>query len=94
MQPQAIYARRLKEEFLHWLNGKVEQMSEHPQPDPLEATVRSVPLDLDDGPDRVIEQENLGPGAREGGGEWPSPLTPPRGPAPGTVHAPNEQGHA
>ena len=31
----------------------------------------------------VIRQEDLGPGEREGGGEWPDPHTPARGPSPG-----------
>jgi hypothetical protein len=52
---------------------------------PGDKSVRSVPLDLDDGPDRVIEQQNASPETIEGGGEWPSADTPPRGPAPGTV---------
>ena len=52
---------------------------------PDDKAVRSVPLDLDDGPDRVIEQQNASPENVEGGGEWPSLDTPPRGPAPGTV---------
>jgi hypothetical protein len=68
-------------------------MPEPQQPSnaPSEDEVRSVPLDLDEGEDRVIEQENVGRENMAGGGEWPSPSTPPRGPAPGTV-AENDPG--
>jgi hypothetical protein len=31
-----------------------------------------------------LQQMNTGPDNMEGSGEWPSPHTPPRGPAPGT----------
>lgn len=30
-----------------------------------------------------LEQQNVGPGGQEGGGEWPHPATPPQDPAPG-----------
>jgi hypothetical protein len=43
----------------------------------------SVPLDVDEGADVVIEQENIGKGEELGGGEFPDPGTPPRDPAPG-----------
>ena len=45
----------------------------------------SEPLDLDEGPDRVIVQQNTGIRNMEGSGEWPDPDAEPRGPAPGTV---------
>ncbi len=39
---------------------------------------RSEPLDLDEGEDDVvIEQQNVGRAVAEGGGEWPDPHTPP-----------------
>jgi hypothetical protein len=58
-----------------------------PQPSnqPIDEQVRTVPLDDDDNPDRVVPQQSTGPGNREGSGEWPDPHTPPRGPAPGTA---------
>jgi len=46
----------------------------------LEETVRSTPIGEDD---TVLEQQNVGPGGQEGGGEWPDPDTPPRDSAPG-----------
>jgi len=30
-----------------------------------------------------VQQQNVGPGNEEGGGEWPDPDAPPRPPAPG-----------
>ena len=50
-----------------------------PQTDPHDSKVRSVPLPPDED---VITQENQGPEGL-GGGEWPDPEEPPRGPAPG-----------
>lgn len=50
---------------------------------PDEDQVTSVPLPDDDGDDVVIVQQNAGPEAVQGGGEWPSPTTEPTGPAPG-----------
>jgi len=47
--------------------------------------VTSVPLPTEDGGDAVIAQQNAGPESEDGGGEWPSPATPARGPAPGTT---------
>jgi hypothetical protein len=44
----------------------------------------SVPLETDDG-EVVIEQQNVGPGVEEGGGEFPDPHTPPQQPAPGAA---------
>ena len=37
----------------------------------------SAPLEDEDGDTYVIEQQNVGPGNEEGGGEWPDPDTPP-----------------
>ena len=45
--------------------------------------VESTTLDEDD--ERVIAQQNTGGENMAGGGEWPDPDTPPRGPAPGTA---------
>jgi hypothetical protein len=38
-----------------------EEPEQSERPDPLEATAQSVPFDLDEGPDQVIEQQNIGP---------------------------------
>ena len=48
-------------------------------------SVRSVPLEDEDGDEYVIGQQNQGRGDTEGSGEWPSPGTPPRAPAPGSA---------
>jgi hypothetical protein len=45
----------------------------------------SVPLDTEDADDVVIEQQNVGPGVEDGGGEFPDPDAPPQEPAPGAV---------
>ncbi len=60
---------------------------ESPQPSnqPIDEQVRTEPLDLDEGPDRVIAQSVAGPANVEGGGEWPDPDAEPTGPAPGTA---------
>ncbi len=50
----------------------------------IDEQVRTVPLDGEDGAERVLAQENTGWANVEGGGEWPDPDAPPRGPAPGT----------
>ena len=39
-----------------------------------------------------LDQQNVGPGGEEGGGEWPDPETPPTGPAPGTETEPRPSG--
>jgi hypothetical protein len=44
--------------------------------DPEAALYTSEPIDTDDGP-VVIQQQNVGRGNEEGGGEWPDPHTPP-----------------
>ena len=56
-----------------------------PSNQPIEEQVRTVPLDEADAPDQVLAQENSGPGNMVGGGEWPDPDAPARGPAPGTA---------
>lgn len=56
-----------------------------PQPsdDTTDKSVRSEPLDLVEGDDVVIEQQNVGPGNELGGGEFPDRDTPPTEAAPG-----------
>lgn len=49
-------------------------MSDTPEED---KHTRSEPLDLDEGEDVVIEQQNVGRPNTDGGGEWPDPDTPP-----------------
>lgn len=59
------------------------ERDEAPVSHPVDKEVETVDL-----PDiGVIRQESSGPGEREGGGEWPDPHTPPRGPSPGAGHA-------
>lgn len=60
------------------------------EPDPHEDKVRSVPLPTEEG-DVVVAQENLSPEVAAGGGEWPDPDTPPRGPAPGSAGPEGEE---
>ena len=49
-----------------------------PEPEPSdEKLYTSEPLEKDDGETYVIRQQNVGPGNEFGGGEWPSPETPP-----------------
>ena len=55
------------------------------QPPDEDTSVESVPLDLDEGDDVVIEQENVGRENMQGGGEWPDPDTPPSDAAPGSL---------
>jgi hypothetical protein len=47
--------------------------------------VVSEPLDLSEDDDEVVEQQNVGPGNRQGGGEWPDPGAPPSDAAPGSA---------
>lgn len=54
-----------------------------PTDEPIDQSVESVPLEDDEGNVEPIRQQNVGPAAEEGSGEWPDPATPPRGPAPG-----------
>lgn len=56
-----------------------------PGMDPGDEQVESEPLDLDEGPDEVIQQQNAGPGIELGGGEFPDRGTPARPPAPGAA---------
>ncbi len=57
-----------------------------PSNQPVEEMVVSEPLDLsDDDADEVVEQQNVGPGNRRGGGEWPDPGAPPSDAAPGSA---------
>jgi hypothetical protein len=51
--------------------------------DPEAPLYTSEPLEDEDGRTYVVQQQNVGPGNEEGGGEWPDPHTPPRPPAPG-----------
>jgi hypothetical protein len=46
------------------------------------ALYTSEPLETEEGT-IVIQQQNVGKDAIEGGGEWPDPDTPPEPPAPG-----------
>jgi len=50
--------------------------------DPEARLYSSAPIDTDEGT-VVIEQQNVGPGNEDGGGEWPDPHTDPEDPAPG-----------
>ncbi len=52
--------------------------------DPEARLYSSAPIETDEGT-VVIEQQNVGIGAEEGGGEWPDPDTPPQPPAPGAA---------
>lgn len=51
----------------------------------VEKQARSVPLPTDEGDQRAIAQQNVGPDSESGCGEWPSPQTAPSGPSPGTT---------
>ena len=55
------------------------------QPQDEDKSVETVPLDLDEGEDVVIKQENVGEDNMRGGGEWPDPDTPPSDAAPGSL---------
>lgn len=55
------------------------------QPQDEDKSVETVPLDLDEGDDVVIQQENVGEDNMRGGGEWPDPDTPPSDAAPGSL---------
>ncbi len=65
-----------------------DQAPETPAPeDPPEdqpKPVRGEVLDTPEGAE-VAAQQNVGPGSREGGGEWPDPHAEPRPPAPGAA---------
>ena len=51
----------------------------------VEKQAKSVALPAEDGGEQVIAQQNAGPEAESGSGEWPSPATAATGPAPGTT---------
>lgn len=55
-----------------------------PSNQPIDQSTQSEPLDLDEGDDVVVEQENVGRGNMEGGGEWPDPDALPVDAAPGS----------
>jgi hypothetical protein len=57
----------------------------HDEPEDEDQSVETVPLDLQDGEDAVIKQENVGRENMRGGGEWPDPDTPPSDAAPGSL---------
>jgi hypothetical protein len=65
-----------------------EHRAEHPiaevEDDPEAPLYSSVPLETEEGV-VVVQQQNVGPGNEEGGGEWPDPDTEPRPPAPGAA---------
>ena len=54
------------------------------QPEDQAKPVRGEILDTPDGTD-VPAQQNMGPGNRRGGGEWPDPHAEPQPPAPGAA---------
>ena len=64
--------------------------AEHPadrvEDDPEAPLYSSVPIETDEGV-VVVQQQNVGPGNEEGGGEWPDPDAPPRPPAPGATRS-------
>ena len=62
---------------------RAERPVEDIDEDPEAPLYSSVPLETDDGV-VVVQQQNVGAGNEEGGGEWPDPNTPPRPPAPGS----------
>ena len=55
------------------------------QPQDEDKSVETVPLDLDEGDDVVIKQENVGEDNMRGGGEWPDPDAPPSDAARGSL---------
>ena len=55
-----------------------------PSNQPIDQSTQSEPLDLDEGDDVVVEQENVGRRNMEGGGEWPDPDALPVDAAPGS----------
>lgn len=55
-----------------------------PSNQPIDQSAQSEPLDLEEGEDVVIVQENVGRRNMDGGGEWPEPDTPASDAAPGS----------
>ncbi|HEX2023502.1 MAG TPA: hypothetical protein VHF00_02265 [Acidimicrobiales bacterium] len=61
-------------------------------PDEQPKPVRAETLETEDGVE-VPSQQNVGPGNRQGSGEWPSPSeSPPQEPAPGAADAAEPEG--
>lgn len=60
-------------------------MPERDPEDPLEDEIHSTVLEDEEGNPYIVDQENAGPEAELGGGEWPDPDAPPRPPAPGSA---------
>ncbi len=56
-----------------------------PGEDPLSDMVQSSVLEDEEGEEYVVDQQNAGPEAELGSGEWPETETPPAPPAPGAV---------
>ncbi len=55
------------------------------EPAATEKRAQSVALPTEEGGEQVVAQQNAGPEAESGSGEWPSPGAAPSGPAPGTT---------
>ena len=66
---------------------------DQPQPSnqPIDESTLSVPLETEDGEEVVVGQSNVGYDNMAGGGEWPDPDAPARGPAPGTTPPAGEE---
>lgn len=62
-----------------------------PSNQPLDQSTQSEPLDLGEGDDVVVEQENVGRQNVEGGGEWPDPDALPSDAAPGSDLTPERR---
>jgi len=56
-----------------------------PGDDPLTDQVQSTVLDDEEGEPYVVDQQNAGPEAELGSGEWPETDAPPVAPAPGAT---------
>ena len=54
-----------------------------PDPDDIEPSVTSEPVEDEDGNEVIIAQQNMGTQGSIGGGEFPDPNTPPSDAAPG-----------
>ena len=62
---------------------------DHDTEDPDASLYSTVPLEAEDGSTYVIRQQNVGPDNELGGGEWPDPHAPSRGPSPGPAKRPD-----
>lgn len=60
-------------------------LRDDPLDDPLDPQVRSATLEDEAGDEYVVDQQNAGPEAERGGGEWPDPGADPVPPAPGSA---------